>query len=82
VTGPILNILLLLLGLPFVAGRDDRNYFISIGIAVVLVIGVFVLTFASTAFGRGGHVMPLTAAWLPVLIVLPASVLSMDGLKT
>ena len=82
VTGPILNILLLLLGLPFVAGRDDRNYFISIGIAVVLVIGVFVLTFASTAFGRGGHVLPLTAAWLPVLVVLPASVLSMDGLKT
>jgi len=82
VTGPILNLLLLLLGLPFVAGREDRNYFASIGIAVVLVIGVFMLTFASTAFGRTGHFLPLTAAWLPVLVVLPASIVSMEGLKT
>jgi len=82
VTGPLLNVLLLLLGLPFVAGRDDRNYFVSIGIAVVLVIGVFVLSFAATAFGRSGHILPLTAAWLPVLIVLPSSVVSMESLKT
>jgi len=82
VTGPLLNVLLLLLGLPFIAGREDRNYFVSIGIAVVLVIGVFVLTFASTAFGRSGHLLPITAAWLPVLVVLPASIVSMEGLKT
>jgi lipopolysaccharide export system permease protein len=82
VTGPLLNMLLLLLGLPFVAGREERNYFVSIGIAVVLVIGVFVLTFASAAFGRSGHILPITSAWLPVLVVLPASVVSMESLKT
>jgi lipopolysaccharide export system permease protein len=82
VTGPILNVLLLLLGLPFVAGREDRNYFASIGIAVGLVVGVFVLTFASTAFGNAGHILPITAAWVPVLIVLPSSILSMEALRT
>ncbi|MBE3070184.1 MAG: LptF/LptG family permease, partial [Planctomycetes bacterium] len=82
VTSPLLNILVLLLGLPFVAGRDDRNYFASIGVAVGLFIGVFVITFASTAFGNAGHVGPLLAAWLPVFIVLPASILSMESLRT
>lgn len=82
VTAPILNILLLLLGLPFVAGRDDRNYFVSIGLAFGLAIGVFSITFAATAFGNAGHLRPLLAAWLPVFIVLPASILSMEATRT
>jgi len=82
VTSPILNILLLLLGLPFVAGREDRNYFASVGIAMGLVVGVFVLTFTATAFGNTGHISPLLAAWIPVFVVLPASILSMEALRT
>jgi len=82
VTMPILNLLVLLLGLPFVAGREERNYFASIGIAVVLFIGVYILTFASTAFGNAGHLSPLLSAWFPVFVVLPASILSMESLRT
>ncbi|MCX5654888.1 MAG: LptF/LptG family permease [Planctomycetota bacterium] len=82
ITGPIMNLLLLLLGLPFVAGRDDRNYFSSIGVAIGLVIGVYAINFAATAFGQQGHIGPLLAAWLPVFFVLPASVLSMEALRT
>jgi lipopolysaccharide export system permease protein len=82
VTGPIMNLLLLLLGLPFVAVREDRNYFVGIGVAVALGIGVFAVTFASTAFGNAGHLSPLLAAWLPVFVVLPASILSMEALRT
>jgi lipopolysaccharide export LptBFGC system permease protein LptF len=77
-----MNILVLLLGLPFVAGREDHNYFASIGLAIALVVGIFALTFASTAFGNAGHIDPLLAAWLPVFVVLPAGILSMEGLKT
>jgi lipopolysaccharide export system permease protein len=82
VTGPIMNLLLLLLGLPFVAGREDRNYFSSIGTALGLIIGVYALTFAATAFGNQGHIGALLAAWVPVFFVLPASVLSMEALRT
>ena len=82
VTQPILNLLILLLGLPFVAGREERNYFVSVGLAVALVIGVFLVTFASTAFGNAGHVPPIWAAWIPVFLVLPPSILSMEMLKT
>ena len=82
VTQPILNLLILLLGLPFVAGREDRNYFVSVGLAVALVIGVFVVMFTATAFGNAGHVPPIWAAWIPVFLVLPPSILSMELLKT
>jgi lipopolysaccharide export system permease protein len=82
VTMPILNLLVLLLGLPFVAGREERNYFASIGVAVVLFIGVYVLSFTSTAFGNAGHLSPLLAAWFPIFVVLPASILSMESLRT
>jgi lipopolysaccharide export LptBFGC system permease protein LptF len=83
VTAPIMNMLLLLLGLPFVAGRDDRNYFMSIGLAMIMVVVVFVVTFAATAFGNTGHISsPLLAAWLPVFLILPASILAMESLKT
>ena len=64
------------------AGRDDRNYFTNIGIAIALAIGVFALNFACTALGNGGHLSPLLAAWLPVFILLPASVISMEALRT
>ena len=82
VTLPILNVLLLLLGLPFVAGREDRNYFTGIGVAVLLTIGMFAFRFTCTAFGNAGHITPLLAAWLPVFVALPASVISMESLKT
>lgn len=82
ITSPILNVLILLLGLPFVAGREDRNYFVGVGLAVALVIGVFILTFAATAFGNAGHVPPIWAAWIPIFLVLPPSILSMEMLKT
>ena len=82
ITAPILNLLILLLGLPFVAGREDRNYFVGVGLAVPLVIGVFIVVFAATAFGNAGHVPPIWAAWIPVFLVLPPSILSMEMLKT
>ncbi len=82
VTGPILNLLILLLGLPFVAGREDRNYFVGVGLAVGMVIAVFAVTFTATAFGNAGHIPPIWAAWIPVFLTLPASILSLEMLKT
>lgn len=81
-TMPIMNLLVLLLGLPFVAGHEDRNYFIGIGVAISLFIGVFCLMFATTAFGNSGHLSPLLAAWIPIFVTLPASIVSLEAMKT
>jgi lipopolysaccharide export system permease protein len=82
VTQPILNLLILLLGLPFMAGREERSYVVSIGLAFVMVIGVFAVWFVATFFGNAGHVSPIWAAWIPVFLILPPSILSMEMLKT
>jgi lipopolysaccharide export system permease protein len=82
ITQPILNFLLILLGLPFIAGRDDKNYFTNIGVAIALAIGVYAVNFTTTALGNSGNLSPLLAAWLPVFILLPASVISMKSLRT
>jgi len=68
--------------MPLLAAREDRSYVVSILAAASLFIGVFAVRFVATAFGNAGHVEPLFAAWLPVFIVLPASILSMEALQT
>jgi len=82
VTDPIMLILTLLLGLPFVAGREEQSYLASISIAFILQIGVMILAFAFMAFGDTGHISPLWAAWVPPFVVLPASILAMESLRT
>ncbi len=82
VTAPIMLVLVFLLGSPFVAGREEKSYFVSIGVAISLWVGVFVLTFVSRAYGNAGHIDPLLAAWLPVFVVLPASVLALESVRT
>ncbi len=82
ITDPLMLVLVLLLGLPFLVGREEQSYLVSIGLAVLVVLGVLVLQFASTAFGTGGHLEPLLAAWVPTFIVLPASILSLQIVRT
>jgi lipopolysaccharide export system permease protein len=82
VTDPLMLVLLMLLGLPLLVGKEERSYMISIGLAVLVVLGILVIEFASTAFGTSGDLDPLLAAWVPVFIVLPAGVLSLQTLRT
>jgi lipopolysaccharide export system permease protein len=82
VTDPILLVLVLLLGLPFVAGREEQSYLMSVGLAIVLELGVMIVTFAAAAFGNAGHLDPLLAAWVPTFVVLPASLLALETLRT
>jgi lipopolysaccharide export system permease protein len=82
VTDPILLVLGLLLALPFIAGREERSYLVSIGLALLIEMGVMVVAFAATAFGTSGHLDPLLAAWVPTFVVLPASLLALETLRT
>lgn len=83
VTEPILILLTLLLGLPVVAGRQERSYFVGIAVSLILMVLVFAVKFTCYSFGETGHIEdPLLAAWIPVFVLLPASVISMETLRT
>ncbi len=79
---PILNVLVLLLGLPFIVGREGKNYFISVGTCIGLFVMVLGVEYACTHFGSVGGMKPALAAYLPVLIFSPLAILAMDSIRT
>jgi len=69
---PLLDFTLVLLGLPLAVSRADKNLFVLVGHAVVLV-GMFfgIRTLATTLGGSGYYLSPAMAAWIPILIMTP-----------
>jgi len=71
---PFLDVTLLLLGLPLVMTRENRNMFIAIGLCI-LVVSLFVLvTWTLQALGTNCLISPHLAAWGPLLIFVPIAV--------
>ncbi len=78
---PILDLTLLLLGLPIVTSRASRNIFMSAGICLMIVVALQLTTAAVNAMGAYRMIQPTSlAAWLPVLIFLPFTVVSVGKL--
>lgn len=79
---PLLDLTLVLLGLPIILSQTDRNVFVSAGLCM-LIVGVFhVAVSVSHSFGSYRLLQPAAlAAWLPVLIFAPLAVLSMRKLN-
>ncbi len=78
---PLLDVTLLLLGLPLVLSRKNRNMFLAIGLSVILVVWFMGVTMACQYLGSNYYlVSPALAAWLPLMIFVPWAVGSADVL--
>ena len=76
-TDPINNLIMLLLGVPFILSRERK---IKASIAIcVLMVGVF---FAFVYICRFMDLSPTLAAWLPVLLFGPVAIVMVDSIKT
>ncbi len=72
---PVVDMLLLFLGLPVVLSRESRNAFIAVG-SCMLVVTVFVVSVLGLqSLGSSYLIAPSLAAWLPVLIFVPIAFL-------
>ncbi len=72
VVRPAVDWTVLLLGIPIVLTRSDRNMFWVAGVAMLVVGGFMIVVMGLNAAGSSGfYVSPLLAAWLPILLVLP-----------
>lgn len=79
---PILEMTLLLLGLPVVVGGADRNAFVSAGICFWIIVAVQLTTIVCYALGTSSLIRPSAlAAWLPVLIFVPLAAVAYRRLK-
>ena len=79
---PILDITLLLLGLPLVIGGIERNVFVSAGICFGIVGLVQLTSIVCYSLGASSQIRPAAlAAWTPVLLYVPAAIISMRSLR-
>jgi lipopolysaccharide export system permease protein len=64
----------LFLGLPLILKRENRNVFAAIGLCGLLVLGFMLMVISCHWLGAQTYVSAARAAWLPVLIAVPAAV--------
>jgi lipopolysaccharide export system permease protein len=68
---PLLDLSLVLLGIPLVLSRGSRNIFMAALVGICLGGAVLIVDFASGALGRSYLLSASLAAWLPLLIFGP-----------
>jgi lipopolysaccharide export system permease protein len=69
---PIMDMTLLMIGLPIVLKRQDRHLFYIAGVTLVAVGGFMAVTMGiQAAAGAGLWISPFFGAWLPVLLFAP-----------
>ena len=80
VVKPLLDVTLLMLGLPLVVTRHNRNVFIAIGmgLGVVTVFSLLVITMIPRQ--RRSLSRPAQAAWTPLLVFVPIAVAMFEGI--
>ena len=70
---PLMDMLLLLLGLPLVLSRENRNPLLAAMLSVV-VVGLFMgVTMACRLLGENLMISPALAAWCPLMIFAPVA---------
>ena len=79
---PIINMVMLLLGLPMLVSREKRSTKSAIFMAMLGAGGCFVATFACKLMAGSVIEDPFIAAALPIIIFTPLSILALDGIKT
>lgn len=77
ITEPINNLVMLLVGLPFILSRE-RNIKTSAGMCLLSVGAFYIFVYMC----RYIALPPILSAWLPILVFAPIAVLMLDSVKT
>jgi lipopolysaccharide export system permease protein len=79
---PLMDGTLLMLGLPLMFARSNRNIFVSIGICLLVATAFSLVTLACQAFGGLNLLRPSLAAWLPLMLFVPVATMMAHALLT
>lgn len=78
---PVLEFTLVLMGLPLVICKSDRNIFVAAALCTLVIVMLEITTMASHAMGTYQIISPASlAAWLPVILFLPLTAFSVRRL--
>lgn len=78
---PILDVSLLVIGLPLVMSRRGRSPFLAVGLAMGLVAAFLIVSLTSDFLGSSGWISPSLAAWLPMFPFVPLAVAASGVLR-
>lgn len=79
---PLFDMSILLIGLPLVISRGERNLFFSAGVCMLVIMSMILVVIGCHALGVQRVLSPSLAAWLPVILFLPVSAVTyrlLDG---
>jgi len=79
---PVTDTTLLMLGLPLMFSRRQRNVFLSIGLCLLVAIAFTLVTLTCQSLGGLSMLRPTLAAWLPIMVFLPVAVGMSQTLRT
>ncbi len=79
---PLMDITLVMLGLPLMFSRSNRNIFLSIGICTLAALAFSAVAIACQSLGGLGLLNPALAAWLPLLLFIPLATGMSGALRT
>ncbi len=79
---PVLGMVLVLLGVSVILRDQNRNVFISAGMCLILCGLFFGLVYGCKMMGESDLVSPALAAWLPVIVFGPFSLVLFDAVQT
>jgi lipopolysaccharide export system permease protein len=68
---PVLDLVLLFLGLPVLLRQTNRNVFVAIGMCLLVVIGFTVVVIGCQYLGTSMLVSPVFAVWVPLFLFVP-----------
>jgi lipopolysaccharide export system permease protein len=71
VTAPLLDMALVLLGIPLVLGPSRRGVFVAVGLCVGMTVLFFITVMGSHALVAGDAFSPSVGAWMPLLVLAP-----------
>jgi lipopolysaccharide export system permease protein len=74
ITWPVANLLLVLLGLPFIFRLGERSLFVGVGVALLVCATYFAVDLICQDFGSRLVLPPTLASWLPVALFASAAV--------
>ena len=78
---PLLDMILLFLGLPLILRGGNRNVFMAVGLCLSVVVGFMIVVAAMQYLGSSYLIPPDLAAWCPLIVFAPIAMAMSEPLR-
>jgi len=79
---PMASIVLLMMGVPLIVSRETQNFFLGVGICILIAAAYYVSLFVMINLGNKALFSPHFAAWAPVIVFGSLGLAILDGART